>query len=119
MLGPLISILVFGFVAVTATRMCTAKDWPLSVGLTIGIGGQIVGRIAMSIVAGVLIANESPLGILFLLVPILGMLFPLLLAWMLPHHRNRKQEWLDSHPHCSRCGAPTAVFTPICDKCTT
>ncbi len=83
MIGPLISILVFGFVAVSATRICTAKDWSLSVGLAIGIGGQILGRIVMSIFAGVLIANDSPLGLLIILVQILSMLFPLVVAWML------------------------------------
>lgn len=117
MLGLLTSILVFGFVAVSATRICTGKDWPLAMGLAIGVVGQLIGRIAMSILVDIFIANKLTFGAIVVFLPILGMLFPLLLAWMLPPYRNGPQEWLDAQPRCSRCGAQTTVSTPVCEKC--
>lgn len=117
MLRLLFSILFFGVVALSITRICTAKDWPLAIGLAIGVVGQIIGRITMSVLAGVLIANQVTFGAIAVFMPMLGMLFPLVLAWMLPPFRDRRQEWLDAHPRCSRCGAQTAVSTPVCEKC--
>ena len=116
----MISLIIFVVVVVFTIRICARKEWPLWVGLGLGVFGQILGRTAFLFLALVIASIAPPLAVIALLAPFVGILTPIVIAHALPSRglgMGEGETEVTGEIACPHCGRVVAATTKVCPRC--
>jgi hypothetical protein len=117
----ILGVPLFFFVTWITTIICVRKGHSLRTGIILGVILQPVGRLlamAASPLMGAM--GVEAFAITFVFSPLLGCIFPLVVASLLPIDTTGNPQESDEIPKlvpCRQCGRENAVSSRICPRC--